>query len=237
MMKTPMRFVVAAHQPLSAKVLCLVLGEAGHDVVVVPNTAALVERVKVHDTEAVLLSTDLPGFDEVEICRALRATGYKGPVLVAAEQMSAPAVVALLDSGADEVMLLSMSPQEMISRIRAVMRRFDPIQAQMFGPSLRIGNATLSLLEMTIQLDGHMPMLLTPIEHRILACLMSNSPHMVKREKIIEQAWGDDDVTESNELAVYIGRLRKKLEPDPRCPKYLHTVRGLGYIFEYRMES
>jgi DNA-binding response OmpR family regulator len=235
-MKRPMRFVVAAQQPLSAKVLSLVLGEAGHDVVVVPNATALVERVKVHETEAVLLSTDLPGFDEAEICRVLRASGYKGPVLVVAEQMSPPAVVALLDSGADEVMLLSVSPQEMMARVRAVIRRFAPQHAQVIGPSLRIGRATLSLLEMTVQVDGHMPILLTPIEHRILACLMSNSPLMVKREEIIEQAWGDDEVSETNELAVYIGRLRKKLEPDPRCPQYLHTVRGMGYIFEYRMQ-
>jgi two-component system response regulator RegX3 len=235
-MKRPMRFVVAAHQPLSAKVLCLVLGEAGHDVVVVPDAATLVERVKVYETEAVLLSTDLPGFDEAEICRVLRASEYKGPVLVVAEQMSPPATVALLDSGADEVMLLSVSPQEMMARVRAVIRRFAPLQAQVFGPALRIGGATLSLLEMTVQIDGHMPALLTPIEHRILACLMSNSPLMVKREEIIEQAWGEDDVTETNELAVYIGRLRKKLEPDPRSPQYLHTVRGLGYIFEFRLQ-
>jgi DNA-binding response OmpR family regulator len=236
-MKRPLRFVVAAHQPLSAKVLRFVLSEAGHDVDVVPNASAIVERVRVRETEAVLLSTDLPGFDETKICRSLRTSGYKGPVFVVAEQMSPPATAAVLDSGADEVMLLSVSPEELLARIRAVVRRYSPAHSQMFGPALQIGGATLSLLEMTVQVDGRAPTLLTPTEHRILAYLMSSSPLVVRREELIEQAWGDDEATETSGLDVYIGRLRKKLELNPRSPQYLHTIRGSGYVFEHRTQA
>jgi len=236
-MKRPLRFVVAARRPLSAKVLCLVLREAGHDVVVAPDAASIVDRVRVQETEAVLLSTDLTGLDETKICRELRVSGYKGPIFVVAEQMSAPSTAAILDSGADEVMHLSVSPEEMVARVRAVVRRYAPLPSQTLGPILQIGGVTLSLLEMTVQVDEHPPILLTPTEHRILACLMTNSPLVVSRENLVDQAWSDDQLTESHGLDVYIGRLRKKLENDPRSPEYLHTVRGLGYVFEQRRQS
>lgn len=233
-MKRPMRFVVAAQQTLSAKVLCFVLAEAGHYTVVVPDADAIVERVSVGETDAVLVCADLPGFDEAVMCRTLRRTGYKGPVFVVTQQESPSITVAALESGADEVLTLAVSPDELLARVRAVVRRYAPSDAQIFGPVLQVNNIILSLVEMTVQVDDQPQVLLTPMEQRILACLMSNSPMLVKRGDLIEQVWGDEDATEDNELDVYIRRLRKKLEPDPRQPTYLHTVRGLGYIFEQR---
>jgi DNA-binding response OmpR family regulator len=96
---------------------------------------------------------------------------------------------------------------------------------------LRAGDAELSIGNLTYSSSTVSPTLLTPTEMRILECLMRNHRIIISRETLIERVWGYEFIGDTNRVDVYIRRVRRKIEPDPATPRYLHTVRGIGYVF------
>jgi DNA-binding response OmpR family regulator len=116
-----------------------------------------------------------------------------------------------------------------------VLRRANQADQQPLGSVLRVDDAELSLGELTYRSAVTPPVILTPTEMRLLEVLMRNSWIVIGRETLIERVWGYDFVGDTNRVDVYIRRVRRKIEPDPQQPRYLHTVRGIGYVF--RVES
>lgn len=228
-----MRVVVAEPERLAGRMLEFVLADAGHEVVVVADATAALGAVVGRETGAVLTTTALPkpGIDGFALCKELRARRYTGPLLFISPRDAVDDKVHAFAMGADDYLVAPCDPRELLARVDAVARRFHVADRQGLGTLIRAGDAELSLGELTVRRDGREPAVLTPVEMRLLECLMRNQGITIGRETLIERVWGFDFLGDSNRVDVYIRRVRKKVEDDPEWPAYIHTVRGIGYVF------
>ena len=228
-----MRVVVVDPDRMTSKLLHFVLTDAGHDVAMAKNAAEGLNEVIGRETDAVILEADLPGpgLDGYELCKELRARRYNGPILFVTQRRETADKLRAFDYGADDYILEPFDALELVARVHSVARRFRNADYQALGTVLKAGDAELSIGELTYRLEGRPPAILTPTEMRMLECLMRNSNITISRETLIERTWGYDFIGDSNRVDVYIRRIRKKVELDPALPEYLHTVRGLGYVF------
>jgi DNA-binding response OmpR family regulator len=228
-----MRVVVVEPERMAGKVLEFVLADAGHEVVVVASAEAAIGAIVGRETDAVLTATDLPrpGPDGFALCKELRGRRYTGPLLFVSPHSAVEDKVRAFAVGADDYLVAPCDPRELLARVEAMARRFRAADRQGLGTILRAGDAELSLGELTFRRDGCAPALLTPVEMRLLECLMRNQGITIGRETLIERVWGFDFLGDSNRVDVYIRRVRKKVEVDAERPAYIHTMRGLGYVF------
>lgn len=226
-----MQIIVIDPVPTTSQLLQYVLTEAGHDVIVVQRGADALRAVEEHEPAAILLESRLPDMDGTTLCKELRARQYVGPVIFVSAENVVGAKVEAFTHGADDFIVRRYDPAELIARVAAVVRRCRPATIQAQGTVLRVGDVALSLGDLTVRVGNRPPVLLTPTEMRLLECLMRNQRLTISRETLIARTWGYDFVGESNRVDVYVSRLRKKLERNPAEPEYLHTVRGVGYVF------
>lgn len=141
------------------------------------------------------------------------------------------------EHGADDYVVTPYDPVEVAARVNVVARRSGRSEAQAPSSRLSVEEVELSLGELTVRVPGRPPVLLTPTEMRILEVLMRGSPAVVTREELVERVWGYPCHGETNRADVYLMRLRRKLEADPSRPRYLQTIRGIGYAFRRRVET
>ncbi len=226
-----MRIVVVNTDRVMAKLMRFVLAEAGHDAVLTRTAEEAAREIVGVMTDAVLLDFDLPDLDGCKFCQSLRERNYSGPVLFVSGRRDTQDKLRAFAHGADDYVVEPFDPQELVARIEVVSRRCRNQNTQSLETTLRAGDAELKISELAFQSAGRPQVLLTPTEMRLLECLMRNVETTVSRETLIERTWGYDFLGDSNRVEVYIARLRKKIERNPSQPEYLHTVRGLGYIF------
>jgi two-component system response regulator RegX3 len=216
---------------MNAKLLRFVLCEAGHEVVLAETGQEALAAVVGQETGAVVLELDLPDQDGLEVCKGLRGSRYTGPLLVVTKRHTMADRLQAFATGADDVIVDPFHPAELVARVEAISRRCRRADQQAFGTVLKVGDAELCLSELAFRIAGREPVLLTPTELRLLECLMRNQGIVMRRETLTERTWGYDAFEESNRLEVYIRRLRKKIELNPEQPEYIHTMRGIGYVF------
>lgn len=229
-----MRIAVVKPDPMSAKLLRFVLTEAGFQVTSLSRGQELLPILAMREADAVLLDVDLPDLDGCDLCRGLREQRYQGPVIFVSHRSETNHIVRAFDHGADDFIGEPFDPLELVARIEAVARRCRQADYQALGTVLKVGDVELSIADLTLRIGDQPPVLLTPTEMRMLECLMRNAEITISRETLIVRTWGYDFVGESNRVDVYVSRLRKKIERDPAEPEYLHTVRGIGYVFRAR---
>ena len=228
-----MRIVVIDPDRMTGKLLHFVLTDAGHEAIIAKTAADGLHEVIGRETDAVLLETDLlaPGLDGFELCKELRARRYNGPLIFVTQRRDTQDKVRAFDYGADDYIIEPFDPLELVARVHSAARRFRHADFQALGTVLKAGDAELSIGELTFRVEGRIPTILTPTEMRMLECLMRNSNITISRDTLIERTWGYDFLGDSNRVDVYIRRIRKKVERDAAQPEYLHTIRGLGYVF------
>lgn len=228
-----MRIVVVDPDQMSGKLLNFVLTDAGHEVALAKNATEALGEIVGRETDAVLIEADLPGpgLDGHDLCKELRARRYNGPLLFVTQRRETRDKLRAFDYGADDYIVEPFDALELVARVHSVARRFRNADYQALGTVLKAGDAELSIGELTFRIEGREPAVLTPTEMRMLECLMRNNNITISRETLIERTWGYDFLGDSNRVDVYIRRIRKKVELDPAQPEYLHTVRGLGYVF------
>ena len=185
--------------------------------------ASLAERAP----DAILLDVMMPGVDGIEVCRRLRAAGDTTPVLMLTARDAVGDRVAGLDAGADDYMVKPFALQELMARLRALLRR-TAVQNGDEASSLRFDDLTLDLAGHMAERGGR-PIDLTRTEFQLLELFMRNPRVVLTRTVIHERVWGYDFGPASNSLGVYVGYLRRKLE-DSGEPRLIHTVRGVGYV-------
>lgn len=177
--------------------------------------------------DALVLDVMMPRLDGLEVCRRLRSTGDDLPILVLTARDSVSERVAGLDAGADDYLPKPFALEELLARLRALLRRRAP------GPdddSETMRFADLSLDPVTREVSrGARAISLTRTEFSLLEMLMANPRRVLTRGRILEEVWGYDFPTSGNALEVYIGYLRRKTEADGE-PRLIHTVRGVGYV-------
>jgi two-component system, OmpR family, response regulator MprA len=174
--------------------------------------------------DAVILDVLMPGVDGLEVCRRLRATGNHVPVLMLTARDEVENRVAGLDAGADDYVTKPFALEELLARVRALLRRTSDTDG---GEVLSFANLTLDLGTREVRRGGR-PIELTRTEFALLELFLRNPRQVLTRSIIFERVWGYDFGFASNSLDVYIGYLRRKTEAGGE-PRVIHTVRGVGY--------
>jgi DNA-binding response OmpR family regulator len=178
--------------------------------------------------DLIILDVMLPDTNGMDLCRRIRAQDDT-PIIMLTARAEEHARIVGLEIGADDYVTKPFSPKELVSRIKAVLRRTTRRQARP-APTLSVYQAagiTLDEERHDVQCDGN-TVRLTPTEYKILALLMRHAGHVVSRDAIIEEIWGYDGFSD-NLVEIHIGNLRRKIEIDPRRPQRLATVRAFGY--------
>lgn len=197
----------------------------GYDVDLAENGEQALRRVAASSPDAVVLDVMMPRLDGIATCRALRATGNDVPVLVLTARDAVADRVAGLDAGADDYLSKPFALEELLARLRALMRRSAP-----GADSSVLSYADLTLDPATREVRrGDRQISLTRTEFSLLELFLRHPRQVLERSQILEEVWGFDFPTSANSLEVYVGYLRRKTEAGDE-PRLLHTVRGVGYV-------
>jgi two-component system response regulator MprA len=175
--------------------------------------------------DLVVLDVMMPVLDGLAVCRRLRDAGDRTPILMLTARHELDDRVAGLDAGADDYLVKPFALQELLARVRALLRRSNPSDD---AQSLRVGDLVLDPAARTVRRAGR-AIDLTKTEFDLLELLMLNARIVLTRDTIYERIWGIDFETSSNSLDVYVGYLRRKTEGDGET-RLIHTVRGVGYV-------
>ena len=223
------RVLVVEDEESFSDALSYMLRREGYDTVVAATgTDALVEFDRA-GADIVLLDLMLPGLSGTEVCRSLRAKSSVPIIMLTAKDTEIDKVVGL-ELGADDYVTKPYSARELVARMRAVLRRGVEPEASTEA-TLAAGPVRLDVDRHVVAVDGA-PVSLPLKEFDLLELLLRNAGRVLTRGQLIDRVWGADYVGDTKTLDVHVKRLRAKLEPDPANPRYLVTVRGLGYKFE-----
>ena len=220
-----MRVLVVDDDPAVRESLRRSLVFNGYQVELAADGEQALRAVADSRPDAVVLDVMMPRLDGLATCRALRAAGDDVPVLMLTARDEVADRVAGLDAGADDYLPKPFALEELLARLRALLRR---IGAGDSGPVLRLADLTLDPASRDVT-RGERPVRLTRTEFALLELLLRNQRRVLPRERILEEVWGYDFPTTANSLEVYVGYLRRKTEAMGE-PRLIHTVRGVGYV-------
>jgi two-component system response regulator MprA len=220
-----MRVLVVDDEPAVRDVLARILEVEGFDVALAGDGRAAVRAQAAAPADAVLLDVLMPGLDGLEVCRRLRDTGDRTPVLMLTARDAIGDRVAGLEAGADDYLPKPFALEELLARLRALLRRSGWEQDRQ---TLRFDDLELDPLGHDVHRGGR-PIELTRTEFLLLELFLTHPRQVLTREQIFDGVWGYDFGPASNSLEVYVGYLRRKTEAAGE-PRLLHTVRGFGYV-------
>lgn len=226
-----MRILVVDDDAPSVKMISFLLREEGYEVVSADNGASALELIEQEPPDLVVLDVMMPHMDGFEVCRRIRQK-MDVPIIFLSAKGETADKVAGLQLGGDDYLAKPFEPAELLARVKAVLRRAEAFATEEAQSRLTLGDITLEPVSNRVLLAGGRKVDLTPIEFKLLYCLMRNAGRILSHDLLMNAVWGYDYEGYSNQIAVYIHRLRLKIEPDPDHPKYLTTVRGIGYKFE-----
>jgi two-component system response regulator MprA len=220
-----MRLLVVDDDPSVREALALVLDLNGFEVTTAIDGREAIRTLAVDSPDAVILDVLMPGLDGLEVCRRIRAVGNRTPVLMLTARTEVSERVAGLEAGADDYLAKPFAREELIARLRALLRRTGWEGDEQ---TLRFEDLELDPLAHEAQRDGRL-LELTRTEFLLLELLMRHPRQVLTRATIFDHVWGYDFGPASNSLEVYIGYLRRKTEADGKS-RLVHTVRGVGYV-------
>lgn len=224
------RVLVVEDDASIADVLRRTLRQEGHDVRSSEDGVDALRAAEEFVPDLVILDLGLPGLDGVEVCRRLRAESDV-PILILTARADLDDRVEGLDSGADDYLVKPFERQELLARMRALMRRRPPRgNAALVVGDLRLNPDTREVMR------GDRAIELTNREFELLEHLMRNERLVVSRERLLEEVWGYDPLAMTNTIDVFISNLRRKLELGDE-PRLLHTKRGAGYVLRAAPEN
>jgi two-component system response regulator RegX3 len=223
------RVLVVEDEESFSDALSYMLRREGYEVAIAatgPDALATFDR---SGADLVLLDLMLPGLSGTEVCRGLRQRSNVPIIIVTARDSEVDKVVGL-ELGADDYVTKPFSSRELVARIRAVLRRGGEPE-DLITNALEAGPVRMDVDRHVVTVGGSSVQL--PLkEFELLELLLRNAGRVLTRGQLIDRVWGADYVGDTKTLDVHVKRLRSKIEPDPANPKYLVTVRGLGYKFE-----
>jgi DNA-binding response OmpR family regulator len=220
----PVRVLVVEDDEEIAQVLQRSLRMEGYEVKLAADGERALEEVGAYLPDLLVLDLGLPKLDGIEVARRLRDAGEDVPILVLTARDALESRVEGLDTGADDYLVKPFERQELLARMRALLRRRPP---RGMAP-LRVGDLSLNpdtheVLRSERQID------LTQREFELLEYLMRNERLVISRQKLLDEVWGYDPFSITNTIEVFVSNLRRKLEAGGE-PRLLHTVRGAGYV-------
>ncbi|MEM9004863.1 MAG: response regulator transcription factor [Cyanobacteria bacterium P01_F01_bin.86] len=209
-----------------AKFIEMELGYEGYEVTVANDGLSGLMAARDAEPDLVLLDWMMPGLSGVEVCRRLRSTGFKEPVILLTAKDDVSDRVSGLDAGADDYVVKPFSIEELLARVRAHLRRNQPQEVD----TLQFQDLTLNRKTREVKRSGR-SIELTAKEFDLLEYLISHPRQVLTRDRILEEVWGYDFMGDSNIIEVYIRYLRLKLEAESE-KRLIQTVRGVGYVLK-----
>lgn len=219
-----MRVLIVEDDAQVRNALSRALNFEGYEIETASDGAEGLDKVLTSAPDAIVLDVMMPHVDGLETTRRLRARGDTTPILMLTARHEVSDRVAGLDAGADDYLVKPFALEELLARLRALLRRSEPDTTEVMS----VADLTLDPSTRRVQ-RGDTPVELTKTEFQLLELLMFNEGIVLTRETIYERIWGFDFGTSSNSLDVYIGYLRRKTEPDGAA-RLIQTVRGVGYV-------
>jgi two-component system, OmpR family, response regulator MprA len=222
------RILLVDDDLLLRKMVRFVLTDSGYDVTVADGASAAMHLMERDEVHLIILDVGLNGMSGLDLCRHLRARGATQPVLFLSGHKDLADKMAGFDAGGDDYLAKPFEPRELLARVRALLSRQFWGTASAASSVIRFGDLALDLTELSAQLPGGRVVSLTPTELRVLQYLMVNAGRVVTRDLILQAGWGYNYESASNQVDVYIRRIRRKIEGDG-SHTVIQTVRGLGY--------
>jgi two-component system, OmpR family, KDP operon response regulator KdpE len=215
--------LVVDDEPQILRALQTTLRGAGYSVDTASNARDALAHAAANPPEAVILDLILPDGSGTDVCRELR-TWSDAPIIVLSAVGEEREKIAALDAGADDYVTKPFSVDELLARLRAVLRRRVPLQ----DPLIEVGALRIDVPERTVTVDGQR-VKLSPHEFDLLRVLAQNLGKLLTHRALLREVWGPAYQVEAHYLHVYVSHLRRKIEPDPSSPRYLLTEPGAGY--------
>ncbi len=199
----------------------------GYEVETARDGATASQRGREADWDLILLDIVLPKKDGYEVCRELRRAGIRTPIIMLTAKTQEAEKVMGLDLRADDYITKPFSPRELRARIRALLRRTEPPPDDVY----RFGDAEVNFDRGEIRRCGE-TINITALELKLLKTFVENSGRILSRQRLLDAAWGNQTFVTDRVVDSHVMELRRKIEPDPAKPRYLVSVRGLGYRFD-----
>jgi two-component system, OmpR family, response regulator RegX3 len=223
------RVLVVEDEESFSDALSYMLRKEGFEVAVAATGPDALESFDRAGADLVLLDLMLPGLPGTEVCRELRTKSNVPVIMLTAKDSEVDKVVGL-ELGADDYVTKPFSSRELVARIRAVLRRRGDVE-ELAPPTLEAGPVRMDVERHVVTVSSReVPLPLKEFE--LLEVLLRNAGRVLTRMQLIDRVWGADYVGDTKTLDVHIKRLRAKIEPAPSTPRFIITVRGLGYKFE-----
>jgi len=199
----------------------------GHQVETVRDGETAARRGREPGWDLILLDLMLPRKDGYEVCQQLRQSGVRTPIIMLTAKTHEAEKVMGLDLGADDYVTKPFSPRELRSRINAVLRRTADESAGVY----RFGDCEVDFDRGEVRRSGD-PVEVTALEFRLLSAFIRRRGRVLSRQQLIDAAWGQDTSITDRVIDTHVLNLRKKIEPVPAKPRFLASVRGMGYRFD-----
>jgi len=218
--------LVVDDDPRITDLLRRILAYEGYSVAIAASGSEALDRSLERPPDLVVLDIMLPGLDGLEVAQRLRTAGDNVPILMLTARDTVADRVKGLETGADDYLVKPFAPEELVARVKALLRRSQEEQHEV----LRYADVELDT-GTRIAHRGAREIELSPTEYELLLLFMKRPRQVLTREIILDRVWGMDFEGSSNVMEVYVGYLRAKLEAEGE-PRLIHTIRGVGYVFK-----
>jgi two-component system alkaline phosphatase synthesis response regulator PhoP len=223
--------LVVDDEPAIVTLLTYNLEQANYQVISVDNGLDAVKTVQKGLVDFVIMDLMLPKLDGVEATKQIRKFDEQIPIIMLTAKTSQVDKILGLELGADDYITKPFSPQELLSRIKVILRRTDrAINLAEIDPDLKEENIAVDFKRMVVKKDNK-KVQLTPNEFKLLRYLYKNANQVLSRDQILEKVWGYEYGGQTRIVDIHISHLRDKLENDPKHPQMIKTIRGFGYEF------
>jgi DNA-binding response OmpR family regulator len=219
------------------KLVTFLFEDAGYTVSVLADPRQARDFLLTDAIDLILLDVMLPHIDGYSLAAEIRRAHPDIPIIFLTGRAKVGDKMEGFGHGADDYIAKPFEPTELLARVQAVLRRYRRSERNVHGSIIKVGATALDIGELRFSAPARAPALLTPTEMKILECLMRNANAVISRETLIERTWGYESDDLGNRVDVYIRRLRAKIEPAPSDPIFIHTVRGLGYVYRAGVRS
>jgi two-component system KDP operon response regulator KdpE len=223
----PPTVLIVDDEPQIRRTLLTILTSQGYPVIEARTGDEALEKLRRERPDLILLDFNMPGRSGVETCREIR-DGSDIPIIILTVRNAERDKVLALDAGANDYIVKPFGANELLARIRATLRRSSPTNVL---PSFVSDDLNIDFERRAIALNGE-AVRLTPKEFELLQYMVANHGKPLPHRRMLQAVWGPDYGEETEYLRVFINQLRKKIEPDPRHPRYIHTEPWVGYRFD-----
>jgi two-component system KDP operon response regulator KdpE len=226
------KILIVDDEPQIRRVLRTTLASQNYAVAEAKGGEEALERFREERPDLILLDVNMPDRSGLEVCQEIRRTSDV-PVIMLTVRNTERDKVQALDAGADDYVVKPFGSDELMARIRATLRRAAPTEVM---PPFHSADLLIDFDKRMVAVKGQ-PVRLTPKEFELLRHLVANQGKALGHRRLLQAVWGPDYGDETEYLRVFINQLRKKIEPDPRHPSYIHTEPWVGYRFEPPQEA